>query len=883
MPNLKYKRFCNDLVKSLGPQGDPDMANAGPVELISCMAVHFKFIVLGMDTGKIIILDVDGNKLPGRDIDAHTSPIMNLSVDDEGEFIASCSFDGKVIISGLLSAQYNIVLNYDRPIMAVAFAPHFSKLKSPMYVTGSEELTLIEERKWPMKRRLTTLHGGEGRISTIKWQHHFIAWANDACVQIYDTSTKKIICRVTRDKEYPSTKIAPCHLFWKSDSVLLIGWANKVKIAMVKEVKTDLVKSLNPLEKGMSASERLQATKREVFITHNIELDLGLCSGIAPYTIDGNGSYIVVLQYMLQREEDLKQGVPKEKVPPQLVVLKPEGYQDQPSEITRDQLPLRGYMIYNCNDYILRFDEEGQRLYVVAPMDMILVQKRTVDDRVQWFLERDRFEEALKVAEKFSSELKVQSVENVGKMYVDYLLEENEFGEAARICTRAYNRPDLKMDLRKRLWEDAAYSFINKDAVYELLGYLPTDKPQLGPEMYEYIIFQLLNSSPEVVCSVLQMWPPHIYSMEAIVKVMETKLKYSPKDEILLRIMAELYATAKQFDKAIGAYLKIKHPDVFSLILKHKLRDPMLNYLKELLELDTQAAVQTLVEMRSLIEPDVVVQRLETWDERFLHHYLDTLFIADSKAAPQYHSRQVKLYAKYDKNKLLSFLQVCTNIPLKEAERICEKEGLIDCKIYLLKRMGNYLEAVKIILSIAKNRGVAAAEKGMKEAVLIMLEQGEQDLFEEVIQTAKTDPIFVRTLLSAAGTAINPLKVIKEVPSKMEIPQLKETMVKVLRDHQLQHSLRGSCRKIVKEDSHEKMGKFVHYFRTGARIDAEAVCELCTAEVFTPLSQKNVIVFKCQHVYHKECISSEQSIIGEVADFHCTVCLVFTKRRVKKK
>ena len=30
----------------------------------------FKFIVLGMDTGKIIILDVDGNKLPGRDIDA---------------------------------------------------------------------------------------------------------------------------------------------------------------------------------------------------------------------------------------------------------------------------------------------------------------------------------------------------------------------------------------------------------------------------------------------------------------------------------------------------------------------------------------------------------------------------------------------------------------------------------------------------------------------------------------------------------------------------------------------------------------------------------------------------------------------------------------------
>ena len=37
-------------------------------------------------------------------------------------------------------------------------------------------------------------------------------------------------------------------------------------------------------------------------------------------------------------------------------------------------------------------------------------------------------------------------------------------------------------------------------------------------------------------------------------------------------------------------------------------------------------------------------------------------------------------------------------------------------------------------------RVCACCKQGMKEAVLIMLEQGEQDLFEEVIQTAKTDP-----------------------------------------------------------------------------------------------------------------------------------------------
>ena len=29
------------------------------------------------------------------------------------------------------------------------------------------------------QRKTTVLHGGEGKISTIKWQHLYIAWAND--------------------------------------------------------------------------------------------------------------------------------------------------------------------------------------------------------------------------------------------------------------------------------------------------------------------------------------------------------------------------------------------------------------------------------------------------------------------------------------------------------------------------------------------------------------------------------------------------------------------------------------------------------------------------------------------------------------------------------
>ena len=65
-------------------------------------------------------------------------------------------------------------------------------------------------------------------------------------------------------------------------------------------------------------------------------------------------------------------------------------------------------------------------------MDMVLVQKRTVDDKILWLTERDRFEEALKIAEESTYSLKTNSVEKIAKQYYDHLLEEEDYGEAAR-------------------------------------------------------------------------------------------------------------------------------------------------------------------------------------------------------------------------------------------------------------------------------------------------------------------------------------------------------------------------------------------------------------------------------------------------------------------
>lgn len=57
------------------------------------------------------------------------------------------------------------------------------------------------------------------------------------------------------------------------------------------------------------------------------------------------------------------------------------------------------------------YDKEGARLYVVVPMDMIVVQKRTVDDHVGWLMEHEKYEAALALCEESARELKAYSTE----------------------------------------------------------------------------------------------------------------------------------------------------------------------------------------------------------------------------------------------------------------------------------------------------------------------------------------------------------------------------------------------------------------------------------------------------------------------------------------
>lgn len=82
-------------------------------------------------------MDHQGNSIEGKDLKPHTVGVNQISVDLNGEFLATCSDDGRVFIHSLFSKENNVNLNLGRLVKTIAVDPHYSKQSSnKRFITG---------------------------------------------------------------------------------------------------------------------------------------------------------------------------------------------------------------------------------------------------------------------------------------------------------------------------------------------------------------------------------------------------------------------------------------------------------------------------------------------------------------------------------------------------------------------------------------------------------------------------------------------------------------------------------------------------------------------------------------------------------------------------
>ncbi|RCH84632.1 Vacuolar protein sorting-associated protein 41, partial [Rhizopus stolonifer] len=522
-----------------------------------------------------------------------------------------------------------------------------------------------------------------------------------------------------------------------------------------------------------------------------------------------------------------------------------------------DVLALNGFEHYQANDYVLQFLMEEDMFYVMGPKDLIAARSRDQDDHIEWLLEHERFGEALEAIRSFTNSKKFNE-NDIGQTYLNWLVNEKRFDEAAKECDGI-----LKND--KTLWEDWIFKFTELGELKAITPYIPIKDPQLSSTVYEIALAWFLKSDHATLRNTILKWPRNLYNLSNVIVAVEDVLKKDKNNETLLECLADLYTYNNQPDKAIEYNLRLRRPNAFELIQEYNMFDAVKDKAVLLMEFDqhllekeenkatkpsNMPAVQLLVKNTDAIPPEKVVKQLRR-NRLFLHIYLDALFDRDRQLGYEFHDLQVELYAEYDYSKLIDFLRASHYISLEKAFKICEQKDLVPEMVFILGRMGNNKKALMLIIERLGD---------VQRAIDFAKEQKDDDLWEDLLTYSMDKPNFIRGLLENVGTDIEPLRLIKRIPDNLQIPGLKDALLKILQDYNLQMSLHEGCEKILVSDSVLLADKMYKAQKRGVHCTQEMVCNICEEPVFDEYNVEDIpnsIIFFCRHAYHETCLTNQ--------------------------
>ncbi|KNA17401.1 hypothetical protein SOVF_080170 [Spinacia oleracea] len=860
-PKLKYQRMGGSLSSLLS------------TDAATCISVSDRMIALGTHCGAVHILDFLGNQV--KEFHAHKAAVNDLSFDIDGEYIGSCSDDGSIVISSLFADEKR-KFEYHRPMKAIALDPDYARKSLKRFVAGGLSGQLIFYTKKWFGYQEQVLHSGEGPIHAVAWRTSFIAWANDAGVKVYDTANDQRVTFIERPRGSPHPELLLPHLVWQDDELLIIGWGTSVKIA-----------SLRGNQHG-----RGNGTYNPVYVLSSNQVDIVasfqtnyFISGIAPF-----GDSLAILAYIPGEEDgekDFSSTAPSRQANAQRPEVRIVTWTND--ELATDALPVHGFEHYKAKDYCLshtpltgsnysngRWAAGDEPLYyVVSPKDIVIAKPRDAEDHINWLLEHGWYDKAL--AEVEVTQGRKELFEEVGSRYLEHLLAEKRYVEAAALCPRL-------LQGSASAWERWIIRFAQLRQLPILARYMPTENPKLSDTLYELALVALaLNPTyHKDFLSAVKSWPRSVYSALTILSEIEPQLRASLMTDDLKEALAELYVRTGQNEKAFSFFADLLKPEVFDFIERHSLHAAVREKVVQLMMLDTKRATSLLIQQRELITPsDVVSQLLKAGDKcdfrYFLYLYLHALFEASPHAGRDFHDMQVELYADYDTKMLLPFLRSSQHYTLEKAYELCVRKGLLKEQAFILGRMGNSKQALSVIIN----------ELGdMEEALEFASMQNDDEIWEELIKLSTQRPEMVGMLLEHTVGNLDPLHIVNVVPDGLEIPRLRDRLVKIITDYRTETSLRHGCQDILKADIVNLLVKYYKEARhaiymSNAEDEArtkrdekrmeESVtkppnfknmdlksktrvggrCCMC----FDPFSTLNVsvVIFFCCHAYHMTC------------------------------
>nr|XP_016931350.1 vacuolar protein sorting-associated protein 41 homolog isoform X5 [Drosophila suzukii] len=511
-PKFKYQRLANDL---------KNLLNA---DVITCAAVHLKFLIFGTFRGRVYLFDHQGNSVNSNlsNTDRHHQVAVNsIDVGPKGECVATCSDDGKVKITGFFNCDNNMDLSFGKFIKAVALDPD-PRARHRRFIVGDDKLVLYD-RNLLKNLKATELCSVEGNVLSICWHGNLVAWASHLGVRVYDLKGR---CSLGLIKwEVPAQECLEnyhCHLRWSNEYTLLIGWVDTIRICEISKKNSVETSASNLPGYIVDPVSTLQTT-------------FYIC-GLAPLT----AKQLVVLGYRKERSPSFK------ALRPVLCVI--EYKVNNSEEICTDSLTLRGFEDYTVNDYSLGSIIEENRFYIVAPKDIVVASLIENDDRLEWLIKHRKFEEALELLGTHGGSVPIHSV---ARLYISHLLALKQYEGAAKLCLRMLGN-------NKVLWEEEVFKFVKCQQLRSVSAYLPTsDECKLDPHVYEMVLYEFLKFDVSGFLNLVKEWPPHLYDGLAVINAIHDNFRKQHASQ-LLESLALLYSYQGDFESALRMYLKTR-------------------------------------------------------------------------------------------------------------------------------------------------------------------------------------------------------------------------------------------------------------------------------------------------------------------------------------
>lgn len=425
----------------------------------------------------------------------------------------------------------------------------------------------------------------------------------------------------------------------------------------------------------------------------------------------------------------------------------------------------------------------------------------------------------------------------IGDLWLGQLVAANKWTEAGKAASKV-----LEGSAR---WEHWVFTFAQADKFDEITPYVPATvlQPPLPSEVYEIILGHYIVSDPPRLGKLLDQWDADLFDVHSIITAIESRLRSRDVSEqstqdgiqgrdwrILLDALAKLYLANTQPREALRCFILTQNFDAaMDLIRVEKIAETLvddipgfvtLNVSKEQLrsaplsELEEASAepVALLVDeaLSGSIAPVTVIEQLQEKGgsmQIFLFFYLRALWNGGSKTKPAKARRSkfdfnhidqghamvedhadlaVELFAEYDRDLLLVFLQASEVYSYDKAAAICEQRHYILELVHVLSKTGQLKRALWLII------GELGDVKKAIEFVKV-----NPDLWDDLLEYGMDKPAFIRGLLEEVGTAVDPAELVRRIPVGLEIEGLKHGIMRLVKEYEIQYSISEGVAKVL--------------------------------------------------------------------------------------